>query len=82
MQDKPGIISAISGSLAKVGANIDSILQRPGYPKDALPFVVTTEPCLTSTIEAAVAAIAKMPTMLEEPLCLQMLVDEDQVTQK
>ncbi len=82
VQDKPGIISAISGSLAKVGANIDSILQRPGYPKDALPFVVTTEPCLTSTIEAAVAAIAKMPTMLEEPLCLQMLVDEDQVTQK
>ncbi len=80
VQDKPGIISAISGSLAKVGANIDSILQRPGYPKDALPFVVTTEPCLTSTIEAAVAAIAKMPTMLEEPLCLQMLVDEDQTS--
>ncbi len=77
VQDKPGIISAISGSLAKVGANIDSILQRPGYPKDALPFVVTTEPCLTSTIEAAVAAIAKMPTMLEDPLCLQMLLDED-----
>ncbi len=77
VQDKPGIISAISGSLARVGANIDSILQRPGYPKDALPFVVTTEPCLTSTIEAAVAAIAKMPTMLEQPLCLQMLTDED-----
>ncbi len=77
VQDKPGIISAISGSLANVGANIDSILQRPGYPKDALPFVVTTEPCLTSTIQAAVAAIAKMPTMLEEPLCLQMLVDDD-----
>ena len=77
VQDKPGIISAISGALSKVGANIDSILQRPGYPKDALPFVVTTEPCLTSTIEAAVAAIAKMPTMLEAPLCLQMLTDED-----
>ncbi len=77
VQDKPGIVSAISGALAKVGANIDSILQRPGYPKDALPFVVTTEPCLTSTIEAAVAAIAKMPTMLEEPLCLQMLVDDN-----
>ncbi len=77
VRDKPGIVSAISGALTKVGANIDSILQRPGYPKDALPFVVTTEPCLTSTIEAAVRAIAKMPTMLEEPLCLQMLVDED-----
>ncbi len=76
VQDKPGIVSAISGALAKVGANIDSILQRPGYPKDALPFVVTTEPCQTSTIQSAVDAIAKMPTMLEA-LCLPMLMDED-----
>ena len=77
VRDKPGIVSAISGALAKVGANIDSILQRPGYPKDALPFVVTTEPCLTSTVDAAVKLIAKMPTMLEPPLCLQMLTDDD-----
>jgi len=73
VDDKPGIVSAISGALAKVGVNIDSILQRPGYPKDALPFVVTTEPCLTSVIEKAVRSIAKMPCMLEKPLCLQIL---------
>ena len=77
VKDKPGIVSAISGALCKVGANIDSILQRPGYPKDALPFVVTTEPCLTSTVDAAVKLIAKMPTMLEPPLCLQMLREDD-----
>jgi homoserine dehydrogenase len=77
VDDKPGIVSAISGALAKVGANIDSILQRPGYPKHRLPFVVTTEPCLTSTIEAAVAAIARMDSMLERPLCLQILTIED-----
>jgi len=73
VDDKPGIVSAIAGALAKVGANIDSILQRPGYPKDALPFVVTTEPCLTSVIEKALSSIAKMPCMLETPLCLQIL---------
>jgi homoserine dehydrogenase len=77
VRDKPGIVSAISGALTKVGANIDSILQRPGYPKDALPFVVTTEPCLTSTVEKAVRLIAKMDTMLEKPLCLQMLTEDD-----
>ena len=77
VRDKPGIVSAISGALAKVGANIDSILQRPGYPKDALPFVVTTEPCLTSTVEKAVRLISKMDTMLEKPLCLQMLSEDD-----
>ncbi len=77
VDDKPGIVSAISGALSKVGANIDSILQRRGYPKHRLPFVVTTEPCLTSTIEQAVASIAKMDCMLERPLCLQMLEVED-----
>jgi homoserine dehydrogenase len=76
VDDKPGIVSAIAGALSKVGANIDSILQRPGYPKHRLPFVVTTEPCLTSTIEQAVASIAKMDCMLERPLCLQMLETE------
>jgi homoserine dehydrogenase len=73
VDDKPGIVSAISGALAKVGVNIDSILQRPGYPKNALPFVVTTEPCLTSVIEKAVRSISKLPCMLEKPLCLQIL---------
>jgi homoserine dehydrogenase len=77
VSDKPGIVSAISGALAKVGANIDSILQRPGHPKHRLPFVVTTEPCLTSTIEKAITAIAKMDCMLERPLALQILTRDD-----
>ena len=42
-----------------------------------LPFVVTTEPCLTSTIHKALASIAKMDCMLEPPLCLQMVDIED-----
>jgi homoserine dehydrogenase len=77
VDDKPGIVSAISGALAKVGANIDSILQRPGYPKHRLPFVVTTEPCLTSTIEQAIRSIARMDCMLEPPLSMQILVPDD-----
>ncbi len=77
VDDKPGIVSAISGALARVGANIDSLLQRPGHPKHRLPFVVTTEPCLTSTITAAVSSIASMDCMLEAPLNLQMLTIED-----
>jgi homoserine dehydrogenase len=77
VDDKPGIVFAISGALSKVGVNIDSLLQRRGYPKHRLPFVVTTEPCLTSTIERALASVAKMDCMLERPLCLQMLEIED-----
>jgi homoserine dehydrogenase len=77
VDDKPGIVSGIAGALAKVGANIDSLLQRPGYPKHRLPFVVTTEPGLGATIEKAVAAIAKMDCMLERPLCLHILTADD-----
>ena len=77
VSDKPGIVSAISGALAGVGANIDSILQRPGYPKHRLPFVVTTEPCLTSTIDRALAAMGAMECMLVPPLALQIVTVDD-----
>lgn len=77
VDDKPGIVSSIAGALAKVGANIDSLLQKPGFPKHRLPFVVTTEPCLTGVIDRAIQSIAKLDCMLERPLTLQMLVPED-----
>ena len=77
VDDKPGIVAGIAGALASVGANIDSLIQHPGYPKHRLPFVITTEPCLTSTIEKAVTAIAKLDCMLERPLCLQILTIDD-----
>jgi homoserine dehydrogenase len=77
VDDKPGIVSAISGALSKVGANIDSLLQRRGYPKHRLPFVVTTEPTLNSTIAQAVDSIAAMDCMLVRPLALEMLVVDD-----
>ena len=77
VDDKPGIVSAIAGALTEVGANIDSLLQRPGYPKHRLPFVVTTEPCLNSVIARAVGSIANMDCMIEPPLALEMLVVDD-----
>ncbi len=77
VDDKPGIVSAISGALSAVGANIDSLLQRRGYPKNRLPFVVTTEPTLNSTIARAVESISGMDCMLERPLALEMLVVDD-----
>jgi homoserine dehydrogenase len=77
VDDKPGIVSAISGALSKVGANIDSLLQRRGYPKHRLPFVVTTEPTLNSVIAAAVESISALDCMLEPPLALEMLVVDD-----
>ena len=77
VDDRPGIVASIATALAKVKVNIDSLIQHPGHPKHRLPFVITTEPCVTSTIEQAVAAIGKLDCMLEPPLCLQILTPDD-----
>jgi len=77
VKDRPGIVAGIAGALAKVGINIDTILQHRGHPADRLPFVVTTEPCQSSTLDKAIADMSRMEFMVEPPLCLQMLVVDD-----
>ncbi len=71
--DRPGIVAAITGALAEERINIRAIVQRPGYPPDALPFVVTVEPCKSSVLKRALERVRGMDCMLVEPLDLQML---------
>ena len=80
VSDRPGIVAAIAGALAKEQINIDSILQHRGHASDRLPFVVTTEPCLRSTLDRAVVTMGSMDFMLEAPLVLEILVEEDRET--
>ncbi len=73
VDDRPGIVAEITGALARERINIRAIVQKPGYPAHALPFVVTVEPCKSSALKRALASISKMDCLLEEPLDLQML---------
>jgi len=73
VDDRPGIVAEITGALARERINIRAIVQKPGYPQHALPFVVTVEPCKSSALKRALASISKMDCLLEEPLDLQML---------
>jgi homoserine dehydrogenase len=73
VDDRPGIVAEITGALAKEKINIRAIVQKPGYPQHALPFVVTVEPCKSSALKRALAAISGKHYLLEEPLDLQML---------
>ncbi len=73
VRDKPGIVAEITRALADEKINIRAIVQKPGYPAEALPFVVTVEPCKTSALRRALAGIRKMDCLLEPPLNLQML---------
>jgi homoserine dehydrogenase len=73
VSDRPGIVAAITGALAAEQINIRAIVQKPGYPASALPFVVTVEPCKSSALQRALARVRSMDCMLVEPLDLQML---------
>jgi homoserine dehydrogenase len=71
--DRPGIVAAITGALAHEQINIRAIMQKPGYPANALPFVVTVEPCKSSALKRALEPMRAMDCMLVEPLDLQIL---------
>jgi homoserine dehydrogenase len=73
VKDRPGIVAEITGALAREHINIRAIVQKTGYPADALPFVVTVEPCKSSALQKALAAMRTMDCFLVEPLDLQML---------
>ncbi len=73
VDDRPGIVAEITGALAKERINIRAIVQKAGYPHNALPFVVTVEPCKSSALHRALEQIGKMECLLEPPLDLQML---------
>jgi len=71
--DRPGIVAEITAALARQRINIRAIVQKAGYPAEALPFVVTVEPCKSSALNRALSEIGKMECLLEPPLDLQML---------
>ena len=77
VRDRPGIVAAIAGTLSEFGINLDSILQHRGYPADRMAFVVTTEPCLHSTLSRAIERMNAFDFLGEPVLSLQILVADD-----
>jgi homoserine dehydrogenase len=73
VKDRPGIVADITGALARERINIRAIVQKPGYPEHALPFVVTVEPCKSSVLKRALKSISGEEYLIEEPLDLQIL---------
>jgi homoserine dehydrogenase len=73
VSDRPGIVAGIAGALPHEHINLNAILQKPGFPLDRLPFVITVEPCRTSALKRALVEIGQMSALLEKPLDLQIL---------
>jgi homoserine dehydrogenase len=73
VRDRPGIVAKLAAILAAHRLNIDSVLQKPGYDKSALPFVITLEPCRDSLLHPALEEMSALDFAIKPCLCLPIL---------
>src|ERR1700688_2287211 len=73
VKDQPGIIAALATILSESKVNIDSVLQRPGYPKSHLPFLITLEKCKAWLVETRSDKIKTLAFLLHPCLHLPIL---------
>jgi len=70
--DRPGIIAALAGILARKTISLEAVLQEPCDTKHDLPFVITVEPTTERSVREAVAEMTALDFLLEPPLALPM----------
>jgi homoserine dehydrogenase len=73
VKDRPGIIGTLADIFSRCGINIDSVLQKPGYLKSSLPFVITLEACRASLVEEALGQIAELDFLVQPCVHLPIL---------
>lgn len=72
VQDQPGVIAAISETLAECGVSIDSFLQKPVEGAGGVPIVLVTHATPESKLLDAISRIEKLQTVLERPRLLRV----------
>jgi len=73
VKDQPGIIASLAAVLSAHQLNIDAVLQKPGFDKNALPFVITLEACRDSQLHPALQEMSAQSFALRPCLCLPIL---------
>jgi len=73
VNDQPGIIAGLASILSAHQLNIDAVLQKPGFDKNALPFVITLEPCRDAQLHPALQEMSELSFALRPCLCLPIL---------
>ena len=73
VRDQPGIVARLAQIIAAHHLNIDSLLQKPGFDKAALPFVITLEPCRDSLLHPALEEMSSLDFAIRPCLCLPIL---------
>jgi homoserine dehydrogenase len=72
VQDLPGVIAAVSGALAKERISLESMLQRGRSESGEVPVVLTTHETEEAAMRRALARIAKLGAVAEEPCVIRI----------
>jgi homoserine dehydrogenase len=72
VKDEPGVIAAVSETLAEAGVSIESFLQKPVENADGVPIVLTTHAVAESVLKAAIEQIAGLPAVIDRPRLLRI----------
>jgi len=72
VKDEPGVIAAVSETLAEAGVSIESFLQKPVENAEGVPIVLTTHAVAEAVLTAAIEQIAGLPAVLDRPRLLRI----------
>ncbi|MDP3174756.1 MAG: homoserine dehydrogenase [Phenylobacterium sp.] len=72
VKEQPGVIAAVSETLAEAGVSIESFLQKPVEEAQGVPIVLTTHAVAESVLSKAIEQIAAAPFVLERPRLLRI----------
>ena len=67
VQDRPGVIAAVSKALAEERISLESMIQRGRSETGEVPVVLTTHETEEARMQRAVSRIAKLKAVAEEP---------------
>jgi len=72
VRDEPGVIAAVSETLAECGVSIDSFLQKPVEDAGGVPIVLTTHATPESVLTDAINRIERLDAVIERPRLLRI----------
>ena len=72
VRDQPGVIAAVSETLAECGVSIDSFLQKPVEDAGGVPIVLTTHATPESVLMDAINRIERLEAVIERPRLLRI----------
>ena len=72
VRDEPGVIAAVTETLAEERVSIDSFLQKPAHDVDGVPIVLTTHAAPESVLLNAVRRIGELPAVIGPPRMIRI----------